>query len=116
MARGTVKDPTGHQSKPHDFGYIQRDKSENNKDLVWPLPDNPANDNYKAIPFKNEEPDGTRYNEGDPVDFKSRTAHVVYLTKKELDDFHKHFPDKYLGTIGIALTKEQLKAIGEPWP
>ena len=103
MSKGTVKDPTGHQSPGHDFGYIQRDKSENNKDLVWPLPDNPANDNYKAIPFQNLEPDGTKYKTGDQVDFKSRTAEVFYKNKR-------------LGTIGIALTKKQLKALGEPWP
>ena len=99
MARGTVKDPTGHQSQPHDFGFIQRSKNENNPNLVWPIPDDPENENYKAIPWlKTLKPDGTEYQAGDPIDFHTRTVGVFEFKKFG----SQIFVGPFLGTIGIA--------------
>ena len=101
MARGTVKDPTGHQSQPHDFGYIQR-ANENDPDLIWPDPTQP--ENLKAIPFPNKEINGVRPypKEGIPISFLPRKATVSYKGTE-------------LGTIGIGMTREQIESFGEKW-
>jgi hypothetical protein len=85
MPRGTVKDPTGHQSKDYDFGYIQRmpeDFDEYGK-LVWP--DGSAQP--KSIPFLNSE---ANLKVGTSVTFDSVEAEV----------YHQ---GECVGTIGIAI-------------
>jgi len=95
MPRGTVKDPAGHQSKEHDFGYIQREEGP-----PWSEDEGP----YKAIPFKNRDKNQDRiYTKPKEIaKFKSRTAEVVYK-------------GKVMGTIGIAVLKEQLAEFDEEW-
>ena len=96
MARGTVKDPTGHQSKNYDFGYVQREAG---------APEWPDNGGPKVIPFLNRVDNGDRIYDkaGDPVDYVPRRANVVYK-------------GRIMGSIGIALLKEQLGEFNEVYP
>ena len=84
MPRGTVKDPTGHQSGPYDFGYIQRipENFTQLEDLAWP-----GSTQSRVIPFFNSE---ANLKVGTPVTFDSVEAEVYYQGKS-------------VGTIGIAI-------------
>ena len=85
MGKGSVKDPTGHQSQDYDFGYIQRIPESFNEygELAWP--DGSAQP--KAIPFFNKE-DCLKV--GTPVTFDSVQAEV-------------YLDGECIGTIGIAV-------------
>ena len=102
MAKGTVKDPTGHQSKDYDFGYIQR------HDLGWPEQNgNPwhAKLTPKAIPYLNKSDLGENSplhpRPGIDVDFESREAVVC---KENPDGSYTK-----VGTIGIAICTDPLQ-------
>jgi len=99
MARGTVKDPQGHQSKSYDLGYLQR-KGKNN----WP--DDMAT--KKVIPFFNGKDHTKRIFPKAKVDveFEVREA-VVYL---ETDAAGNPLKEKIeVGTIGIAYEVKEAK-------
>ena len=77
MAKGTVKDPTGHQSKSYDFGYIQRTEGfsldEETKEIVSTLWEDDLKP--KVIPFYNPRiENGRLYNFGDLVEFDVKEA------------------------------------------
>ena len=86
MPRGTVKDPTGHQSGPYDFGYIQRipENFSQLEDLAWP-----GSTQSRVIPFLNKDKaKGPAV--GTIVNFQSVQAEV-------------YLDGECLGTIGIAV-------------
>ena len=92
MAKGTVKDPEGHQSNSYDFGYIKR---KGNYD--WP----DEMGRKKVIPFFNGNDHENRIfpKPNVDVDFEVREA-MVYLEK---DENGNPLPQKIpIGTIGIA--------------
>ena len=102
MAKGTVKDPTGHQSGPYDFGYIQRtdgfsfDEQNRPISVLWP-----KDITAKVIPFLNKPTkpgdDNSRpYAQGQPFDFDVVEAEV-------------HYAGECLGTIGIAVKQKPLE-------
>jgi hypothetical protein len=93
MAKGTVKDPTGHQSQPHDFGYLQR-QNESDPNLKWA----DETDKLKAIPFLTKKPDGTIYEVGQELQFHPKTVGVFEFRKFG----GQVFVGPFLGTIGIA--------------
>ena len=97
MARGTVKDPTGHQSKSYDFGYIQRTEAFSQDPETMEVHSTLWADDLKpkVIPFLNKPEkagdDSTRpHAQGQTFDFKVVEAEV-------------HYEGKCLGTIGIAI-------------
>ena len=86
MAKGTVKDPTGHQSKEYDYGYIKRGA------LKWP-----GVNRFKVIPFlspRNAEGEPL-YEIGEGVDFDVKEATITYNGRT--------------GTIGIAVLRNAKK-------
>ena len=99
MARGTVKDPRGHQSDDRDFGYIQRKIGGVEKLTFDQIKWEDGSEQIKVIPFRNNQ---LNYGFGQKVKFKSIKAHVVLLDGDEVVKFQKDFPGGYLGTIGIA--------------
>ena len=112
MGKGSVKDPTGHQSNGYDFGYIQRIATTKRESIKLKWPD--KSEQTKSIPFLNkkkiggEEPLFKIKDIGQEVDFTSVKA-VIYL---ETDLKGKKIKKRIkLGTIGIALLDEQLKQI-----
>ena len=113
MSRGTVKDPTGHQSKSYDFGYIQRtegfslDSQNQPVSILWP-----EDITAKVIPFlnkpQNPEDDTSRlHKKDDDLDFNVAEAHIIISTFKTQKDTQKAVDDiaglTYQGTIGIAV-------------
>jgi len=101
MARGTVKDPQGHQSRSYDFGYIQRKGGDN-----WP----DEQGRKKAIPFFNGKDHGKRIFPKTKVDveFEVREA-VVYLeTDAEGNPLKNRIE---VGTIGIAYEVKEDKEV-----
>ena len=107
MSRGTVKDPTGHQSPDHAFGYLQRTKG--NPDIHWK--DVTDNGRFKVIPYLNKidlgNPD-QKHSEPDEavVRFQSVKAYVCY----EEDGVYKK-----IGDIGIAVLNTQEELLAK-WP
>ena len=100
MARGTVKDPQGHQSRSYDFGYLQRKGGDD-----WP----DEAGNKKVIPFFNGKDHNKRIfpKPKENVEFEVREA-VVYLEK---DAEGNPLPSKIeVGTIGISFEVKPDKA------
>jgi len=103
MPRGTVKDPAGHQSPDHEFGYIQRipgnEEGLTFDDLKW----GDGSQQVKVIPFLNRiHPDDGNplfQKAGSPEDFTSVTAYV-YVKNGEGETLE-------LGNIGIAVLDQQ---------
>ena len=109
MASGKVKDPTGHQSGPYDFGYIKRLDNAN-----WPEPD-PKNDpgfdpeddpKKKVIPYLNR----VSPNENlDPVDPETQLRYILQdkvdfdVIKAKVIGLQEPFENVTLGTIGVAV-------------
>jgi hypothetical protein len=99
MANGTVKDPEGHQSKPYDFGYIQRLDDDPPR---WP--DHYIEDKKRAIPYLNRRDLGEEPRLHNPPDVDNNVEFVVreaVVCQKVTNGGVTTYTE--VGTIGIAI-------------
>jgi hypothetical protein len=98
MPRGTVKDPTGHQSSPYEFGFIKRNK------LKWP-----KLNRFKVIPYLNRDKPVNRAKPQDSTPIHSHPGPSTIYASVEAFVYVKNSKGKTmeLGNIGVAVLDSQ---------